>query len=185
MSRRFTAVTVQKKTVWQQNSAAALKSFNNALDAIDKLLPQGDFTLKTDDTTYHIVTVDDAVNFYFTSKVRDCSEIYERDDIDDGCNPYYYLWDTNVTRADYKHLNGMRVRYDAGSSLLDFINKNTGANIQTQLWGCQSEYYDFGRHQRYFSCPCIWLYDLDAQGSYSYPGPFVPVSRSRSQLYGN
>ena len=164
-----------KKTVWQQDSAAALKSFNSALDAIDKLLPQGDFTLKTDDTTYHIVTVDDAVNFYFTSKVRDCSEICERDDIDDGCNPYYYPWDTKVTRADYKHLNDMRVRYDAASSLLDFINKNTGANIQTQLWGCQSEWYDFGRHQRYFGCPCIWLYDLDAQEDYTYPGSFVPV----------
>ena len=28
-----------RKTVWEQNSAAALKSFNDALDAIDKLLP--------------------------------------------------------------------------------------------------------------------------------------------------
>lgn len=44
----------------------------------------GDVYNTADDTTYHIVTVDGVVNFYFTSKTRDCSTIYATDDID-GC----------------------------------------------------------------------------------------------------
>ena len=164
-----------KKTVWQQNSAAALKSFNSALDAIDKLLPQGDFTLKTDDTTYHIVTVDDAVNFYFSSEVRECSEIIYDEDDGDSYNRYYYGYSTNVTHDDYKNLNAIKARYDAASSLLDFINKNTGANIQTNIWGCESEFYDDGPHMRWWCCPCIELYNIGEKRKNYYSGTFVHV----------
>ena len=162
------------RTVWEQNSAAALKSFNDSLDAIDKLLPQGDFTLKTDDTTYHIITSDDSVNFYFTSNLKDCESIISEEDDGDAYNRYYYTWWTTVEHDDYNKLNGIRVKYDAASSLLDFINKNTGAGIQTQLWGCKSELYNAGNH-RWLCCPCIKLDDLDAQRQDCYVGQFVPV----------
>lgn len=163
-----------RRTVWEQNSAAALKSFNNSLDAIDKLLPQGDFTLKTDDTTYHIITSDDSVNFYFTSNLKDCESIISDEDDEDSYSRYYYTWWTTVEHDDYNKLNGIRVKYDAASSLLDFINKNTGAGIQTQLWGCKSELYNAGKHT-WFCCPCIELDNLDAQRKDYYWGQFVPV----------
>ena len=101
--------------------------------------------------------------------------VFEKDEDDpDSWSRYYYLLEVNVSHDDYNHLNGIRIRYDANSSLLDFINKNTGANIQTQLWGCESEEYTSGRH-RWLCCPCIELDNLDAQRSDYCTGPFVSV----------
>ena len=143
------------QTVWKNNCDNALKDLNDTLALIEKLIPEGDFTLTTDNINYHIVNLDNDINFWFSLEyLKDEDYKYKEDDEDNPEAPSYYYADDSkvgtVTQEEYKRLDQLRVSFNKDLSLLDFINLHTSANVTAHIWGCKSVLI-----RKWYCCPAI------------------------------